>query len=144
MIRIEPITHQESTAVAHLLEELVGKPSNMEKLQQNLGTMLEKPEYILLGAKDDDKVVGFLMGIVCLDLVEACDPFMVIENVIVSKDVRGKHIGKKLIEAIEEEARLNHCTYTMLVSSSYRKDAHRFYESVGYSPDVVQGYKKIL
>ncbi len=144
MIQIEPIMHHESTAVAHLLEELVGKPSNMEKLTKNLDMMIEKPEYILLGAKDDGKVVGFLMGIVCLDLVEECNPFMVIENVIVSKDVRGRHIGKMLIEAIEEEAKQNHCTYTMLVSSSYRKEAHRFYESVGYPMDMVQGFKKFL
>ncbi|MHB8124263.1 MAG: hypothetical protein ACYDEJ_01250 [Desulfitobacteriaceae bacterium] len=45
---------------------------------------------------------------------------------------------------IEEIAIENRCNYIMFVSRSDRKDAHRFYESIGYSLDVVQGFKKFL
>ncbi len=45
--------------------------------------MIESNEdYILLGAKYNNELVGTLMAIICKDLDGACRPFMVIENVV--------------------------------------------------------------
>ena len=49
-----------------------------------------------------------------------------------------------LMEEIENIGRIRDCFYTMFVSGSRRKEAHLFYEAVGYDLDLVQGFKKYL
>jgi len=75
-------------------------------------------------------------------LVGECRPFMIIENVIVSKDYRNKGIGKALLNEIEMIAKKLNCYYIFFVSGDNRKEAHRLYESVGYNNDKVKGFKK--
>ena len=41
----------------------------------------------------------------------------------------------------DEFALKNQCEYALLVSSGFRKGAHRFYEAVGYTDDV-RGFRK--
>ena len=84
------------------------------------------------------------MGILCYDLVEECKPFMVLENIVVSREVRGQGIGAKLMREIEKVAKVNEVKYTMLASTSSREEAHKFYEEVGYKENMVQGFKKFL
>ena len=110
---------------------------NFDKIEKN-------EDYFLLGAKCNDKLGGSLMGIICHDLVGECKPFMVIENVIVSSKYRGFGIGKKLMNEIERIGKEKGCYYTMFVSGAQRKEAHKFYESLGYRLDEVQGFRKYL
>lgn len=69
---------------------------------------------------------------------------MVLENVIVKNSCRGLGIEKKLMEYIEDFSRKESCYYIIFVSSKTRKEAHKFYESLGYNLDAVQGFKKYL
>lgn len=144
VVIVEEVSNDDLEDLASLLEELVEEKTNFEKMVDNYKWMKENPDYILLGAKYKDELVGTLMGIVCRDLVAECEPFMVIENVVVKSGLRGKKVGRKLMEEIERIARERGCSYTMLVSSGYRKEAHKFYESVGYAIDAVEGFKKFL
>ena len=48
------------------------------------------------------------------------------------------------MEEIEKIGRKRNCYYTMFVSGGHRKESHKFYESVGYDLDFVQGFKKYL
>ena len=57
--------------------------------------------------------------------------------------VRRAGIGRALFEKIEQIASENTCAYSILVSSGYRTGAHRFYENMGYSENVV-GFRKRL
>lgn len=144
MIEIKEIEIEDLEELAVLLEELTEQPSNLDKMVANLKKMKENNAYIVLGAKYDNKLVGSLMGIICLDLSAECEPFMVIENVIVTDSMRGKGVGKALMTAIEDIAKEKGCYYTMLVSSMFRKDAHKFYEAMGYPLDSVQGFRKFF
>jgi GNAT superfamily N-acetyltransferase len=144
MIEIRALKEEDLHCLSVLLEELSDEQSDLEKMKHNFISMNNDPAYILLGAFSGDILTGSLMGIVCHDLVGACRPFMVIENVIVAGEYRGKGIGRKLLNAIEEAGRTRNCYYTMFVSGMKRKDAHAFYESAGYDLDMVQGFKKYL
>lgn len=144
MIRVEEITSKDLVELCDLYEELSGQKTDYDKLRVNFNWMRSNPDYIILGAKYNDELAGSLMGIVCRDTVAACKPFMVIENVIVKNSMRGCGIGRALMEEVEEIGRERDCYYTMFVSSFHRKDAHRFYESLGYALDSVQGFKKFL
>lgn len=144
MITISKINADDLIPLSLLLEELSDMKSNMELMMQNFKKIFNDNHYIILGAKENNVLAGSLMGIVCYDLVGDCRPFMVIENVIVAKSVRGKGIGKLLMNEIETIGRSLNCSYTMFVSGYQRKVAHRFYEAIGYKPDTVRGFKKFL
>ena len=144
MIEIRRIMEGELPRLAVLLEQLSEDKSDPVKMNESYRKIADDGGYILLGAFVDGVLAGSLMGIVCHDLVGACRPFMVIENVIVAEEFRGKGIGKLLIESIEKEGRTRNCSYTMFVSGIKRTGAHAFYESVGYAPDMVRGFKKYL
>ena len=144
MISIACVTKEDLKELAALYEELVGEETNFEKMNQIFEWMQTNPHYILLGAKYNGKLVGSVMGIVCLDMVGQCNPFMVLENVIVSDAHRNMGIGRKLMEEIERIAKERECFMIEFVSSGFRKDAHKFYESVGYKLDAVKGFRKFM
>lgn len=113
-------------------------------MQRVFRQMESNSAYHLLGYKHEGMLLGSVMGVICHDLVGTCRPFMVVENVIVSAKAQGMGVGKKLMLALEQMANDHDCAYIMFCSSSYRKDAHRFYESLGYKLDEVQGFRKML
>jgi len=64
--------------------------------------------------------------------------------VIVENAWRGRGIEARLMEEIEGIGRKRECYYTMFVSGVHRKEAHQFYDAIGYDLDFVQGFKKYL
>lgn len=144
MLTLETATVDDLESLAELYEELSGEKTDLFEMKVNFKLMESNPSYVVLTAKEDDIVVGSVMGIICLDLVRKCKPFMVIENVVVKSTSRGRGIGVKLMEEIEKIGRKRNCYYTMFVSGGHRKESHKFYEAVGYDLDFVQGFKKYL
>ncbi|WP_407310138.1 GNAT family N-acetyltransferase [Desulfosporosinus sp. SB140] len=144
MPKVQIATIDDLESLAQLYKELSGEETDFLKMKENFIVMDSNSDYVVLIAKEGNSVVGSVMGIICLDLVGKCNPFMVIENVIVKSTWRGRGIGKMLIEEIEKIGRLRGCYYTMFVSGMHRKKAHRFYEAMGYDLNLVQGFKKYL
>lgn len=145
MTIINEVSSDDLIELSNLYEELSGKKTNIEKMKENYDWINTNPDYILIGAKDDAKnLVGSLLGIVCHDILGDCRPFMVIENVIVRDNYRRSGIGRKMMNFIEDYCSKKKFHYIMFVSSKSRKEAHKFYESLGYNIDVVQGFKKYL
>jgi len=144
LLALQTATVDDLASLAQLYEELSGEKTDLCKMKENFKVMESNPNYVVLIAKENNLVVGSVMGIICLDLVRQCKPFMVIENVIVKNDWRGRGIGVKLMEEIERIGRKRECYYTMFVSGVQRKEAHQFYAAIGYDLDFVQGFKKYL
>jgi GNAT superfamily N-acetyltransferase len=101
-------------------------------------------DYILLGVREEGRLVGSVMGILCRELYGHCRPFMVVEDVIVDQAHRRRGVGSKLMEAVEQEALRLDCSYIMLVADANRTDALGFYEHLGYHPDRYRACKKYL
>jgi predicted N-acetyltransferase YhbS len=145
LVTITRITYDDLNDLSNLYEQLLGKKTNFPKFKDKFTLINSNKNYVLIGAKDGNKnLVGSLLGIICQDLGGECKPFMVVENVIVKNNYRRMGIGKTLMTFIENFARKRDCYFTMLVSAFKRKDAHKFYESIGYNNDVVKGFKKYL
>ena len=144
MILITEIKKEDLEGLSLLYEELSERKTNYEKMEKNFNWMKGNPDYIVLGAKYNGTLVGTLMCIICRDMVGECKPFMVIENVVAISTMRGKGVGRALIERIEEIGRELDCNYIMFVSAMKRKGSHDFYQSLGYELDMVQGFKKYL
>lgn len=143
-VHISEIRDRDLEDLAELHEELVNEKTDIVKLREAYQRVGASVEHLLLGAKLDGMLIGSLMGIVCTDLIADCRPFMYIDNVIVKSGYRGKGIGGRLIRKIEETAKKRDCYATIIISKSFRKEAHRFYEKLGYRRGVVQGFKKVL
>lgn len=145
MITLKPIVISDLERYAALCDELLGSKTNLLQLEVALTKIVSSADYILVGAENEKgELLGSVMGIVCIDTVGECHPFMVLENLVVSSKCRRLGIGKMLVEYIEEQAREKNCYFIMLMSLMKRKEAHRFYEALGYSTGVAQGYKKYL
>jgi GNAT superfamily N-acetyltransferase len=145
MTTIDFVGTSDLTDLALLYEELGVAPSDLRKMAENFEWMRSNIDYFLLGARDkNNKLIGSLLGIICRDISGECRPFMVLENMIVTANCRRGGIGRQLIQEAEVIARKRDCHYIILVSKAQRKDAHRFYESLGYGIGVVQGFKKYL
>ncbi|MEV0385950.1 GNAT family N-acetyltransferase [Nonomuraea sp. NPDC050643] len=97
----------------------------------------------LIVAEHDGKVVGtmqltYLAGLSRLG-AERCQ----IEAVRVSAAARGQGLGRKMITWAIGRARARGCAMVQLTSDRSRTDAHRFYDSLGFTDSHV-GYKLTL
>lgn len=127
--------------LSQLFVEFIGEKSNLCAMGRQIELISNDPKYYLTVACLGEEVIGTAMGIICYDLVGNCNPFMVVENVVVSQKYQGWGIGKLLMQEIEDFGQDNHCNYAILVSGSRRESAHKFYEALGYSTEQ-RGFKK--
>jgi GNAT superfamily N-acetyltransferase len=97
-----------------------------------------------LVARQNDRLAGSVMGIVCEELYGECKPFMVVEDVIVDQNHRRQGVGSLLMRELERLAITRDCAYIIFVTEQDRTTAHQFYESLGYNPDKYRGFKKRL
>ena len=139
MTTIEKLKREDIPELLDLYEQLLSFDKNVERSKAVYENMLENDNYFLFVVKDENQIVGSALGVCCLGLIE---PFLVIEDVIVKDGIRGKGIGRKLFNAIDEFAAEKNCAYSLLVSSGFRKGAHQFYERIGFT-DTVKGFRKI-
>jgi GNAT superfamily N-acetyltransferase len=66
--------------------------------------------------------------------------YAIVENVVVDTSQRGARIGEAMMLHAIEAARTAGCHKVALMSRVERKDAHRFYERLGFTPAHV-GYR---
>ncbi|MGN0145184.1 MAG: GNAT family N-acetyltransferase [Clostridium sp.] len=136
---IEKLKIEDIAQVLELNRDLVPFEFSDDKAVELYKEMSLNENYFLAVAKEDNMIIGTAMGICCHALSA---PFLVIEDVIVKEGLRGKGIGRKLMESLDEFAKEKNCAYAILVSSGFRKGAHKFYENVGFT-DSVRGFRKV-
>lgn len=109
---------------------LENKEINKEHFGQVYKEGLKDPSTIYLVYRNE-KIEGFLSFKIHHYLHHDFDTGEIVELVVLPQK-RNLQIGKKLIERIEEIARERNLEQIELSTSTYRKDAHRFYERQGY------------
>jgi len=128
--------------LARLFEALSGLPTPLARLETAFAGMAAHPDYHLVGVRDGSFLAGAALGIVCLDCVGGCRPFLVVENLIVAETHRRRGVGRRLLGELERRGRERDCFYVMLVSGRDRGPAHAFYAAMGYGAGA--GFKKRL
>lgn len=136
---IEKLKIEDLSQVLELHKTLVPFEIAFDKSLNIYKEMLKNENYYLVVAKEDNDIIGCAIGICCKCLAVS---FLVIEDVIVKDGLRGKGIGQKLMEELDEFAKRKECAYAILVSSDFRKNAHKFYENIGFT-DSVRGFRKV-
>jgi len=144
-IVIAKLCEEDLVGIKLLYEDaFVGSLTELDNLTETYHQIKDNSNYIVLCAKNDDKIVGSVLGIVCKELFGKGLPFMVLEDVAVLKSFRRQGIARQLLNNIEDHAKMNQCTTILFVSSAHRTGAHQLYESMGYGEDKVNGYRKRL
>lgn len=107
--------------------------------------ILAAPEtaiYVVLDATDGSVVATYQLTF-SLGLGFRGRPRAVVESVHTRADMRSQGIGARMMHHAETLARAHGCCMVQLTSNRLRKDAHRFYERLGYDQSHL-GFKKML
>ena len=131
-------------SLSKLYYQFWNENSNTQKMKNKLIELQKNDAYILLCSFEGNNITGSVMGIICEDLYGECQPFLLLENMVVDTTYRKKGIGKALFVELEKRAKTKGCTQVILVTETNRKDACGFYESLGFHPTANKGYKKKL
>ena len=94
-------------------------------------------------AEWDAEVVGTFQTMITTSLNARGASAMIVEAVQTRADLRGQGIGAQMIEFAIAEAKSRGVRLVQLTSNAVRKDAHRFYERLGFKPSHL-GFKMAL
>lgn len=91
----------------------------------------------------NDEVIGTFQTMVTTTLTARGSSNLIIEAVQTRADMRGSGIGAAMIGFAIDKAREDGMRLVQLTSNAQRKDAHRFYERLGFVPSHL-GFKMKL
>jgi GNAT superfamily N-acetyltransferase len=98
-----------------------------------LTRLKDNSAYIFLCAVENERLIGYVSGIVCEDLYGDCEPFLLIENLVVEETERQNEIRGALCAELMNCAKLKGCTLTAFVTEKSKEKAGEFYESIGFN-----------
>jgi N-acetylglutamate synthase-like GNAT family acetyltransferase len=131
----------DAAAIADLYRSFVSSP-HITVREDRLEAIASDPHNFVFVCDVDGVVCGTAFLTLCLDAMFGNQPYGVIENVVVNQAWRRKGIGGQLLEHVEEVCRIHHCSKIMLLSTSSRRSAHRFFEQHGFSSADKCGFVK--
>lgn len=137
---IEKLRKEHVLQALALQQQIIPYNLDPDYASSNYEKLVQSEDCCILVAREGNELWGTVSGFCCRGLAS---DLLVIEDLIVSEAVRGSGIGTKLMTAIHQFGKKAGCDYAILVSSGFRKQAHQFYEKMGYIEDV-RGFRKDL
>ena len=136
-ITIRAAQENDISTMANLCAQL-GYPTSENTFAQRLHDLSGHSAYtILVALNAQGQVIGWVHAYLRWLLV--VDPHIELGGLVVDETHRGLGIGEKLMDAVEIWAQ-NLGIQTIFVRSNIlRKDAHRFYEHLGYQLTKTSG-----
>jgi GNAT superfamily N-acetyltransferase len=138
--RIRPAASGDSKQLAALVEQL-GYPASEGFIRDQLARLTPEPGTAVFVADDDSAIIGLLCFSIT-PLLHVSGGLGRISALVVGSQFKGQGIGRRLVAEAEEFAWNNGCARIEISSGDHRKDAHAFYEAVGYTQDSRRFVKK--
>ena len=104
---------------------------NNELQQKGIGLMLANDHGCILVAEIAGKVVGMCSGQLTISTAEG-GPALLVEDVVVHEDFRGKGVGGKLMDEIARWAGKYGATRLQLLADQNNSGALAFYRKLGW------------
>lgn len=118
-------------------------PAALPDYRAAFARIAASPNETLYVAVRNDEVVGTFQTMVTTTLTARGSSNLIIEAVQTRADMRGRGIGAAMIGFAIDKAREDGMRLVQLTSNAQRKDAHRFYERLGFVPSHL-GFKMKL
>jgi GNAT superfamily N-acetyltransferase len=104
----------------------------VEEARQHMQVFRRYPSYRIFIALIDDAIVGTYELLMMDNLAKRGKKSGVVEDVAVDPAYQGRGIGRAMMEHAREQCRRAGCYKFVLSSNLRRKDAHRFYDALGF------------
>ena len=140
-IAIRRAVADDAAAIQSMYRELIDD-SCVRVLPEQIAALADTPGSFLLVAEARGLVCGTALLTICADVMYQLQPFGVVENVVVTRPMRGQGLGKRLLDEIEQLATTQDCTKLMLLSSIHRHEAHAFFNRRGFTGDTKNAFVK--
>jgi ribosomal protein S18 acetylase RimI-like enzyme len=140
-VAIREARPEDSQAIAELLGEL-GYPTDFSRFERRLERIERDPSSRLFVATVNDRVAG-LAGFHQLPLVEHDEPGCQLTALVVGDAYRRTGVGSELVRAVEREARSRGGQRVLVNTAHHRKDAHAFYERLGFEATGLRFIKEL-
>ncbi|WP_163536993.1 GNAT family N-acetyltransferase [Gracilibacillus sp. YIM 98692] len=132
-LNIQPLYKRELAVYVQLLSELGEEnPISLEEAETLFEKISNYPFYHIYTIKQHDEIIGSFTLIVIDNFAHGGLKFGVLENVVVHPDMQRMGIGKFMMQQALHIAKKNGCYKLILASNKQRKNAHAFYESLGF------------
>ena len=140
-MEIRQATTQDSKYIEHLYKERVNN-SSINVHPDRIEQIFQDEHNFLFIIELNKNVKGTCFVTFCLDPMYGKQPFVLIENIIVSSDSRKKGVGPALLQYVESFCLNRDCSKIILQSSNKRQDAHAFFKALGYDQKNKTGFVK--
>ena len=136
---IRSVQVKDAGQIRDLCHQALGYNSTLE----TVATQIEKfnlpdSDHFCFVCEEDQ--TGHILGYVEAEVYESLysDAGLNILGLAVFPSAQGRGIGRQLMERVEELAKSKHYAFIRLNSASHRKEAHHFYERIGYEGNKTQ------
>jgi len=129
----------DSLVVQEPLSQL-GYAFTVEEVRARLGLLAKQPTDPVLLATEDDRGVG-LIAVHWTSMLHHSKPVARITVLVVCDDVRGKGIGRILVDAGADLARQAGCDLLELTTALHRTDVQAFYEALGFTASSLRFHR---
>jgi ribosomal protein S18 acetylase RimI-like enzyme len=130
-IAVREATIADIDRIAQLVGDL-GYPTSSRQMHIRMAAIFGDEDYRTLVACEGDRIVG-LIGTRVGPMYESDEPYGQIMALAVSADRQRLGIGRALMRAAELILTQRGARVLIVTSGNHRTDAHRFYETNGYT-----------
>ena len=128
-LKIKSANEQDSSQLTGLAGQL-GYPSSAAQVATRLARILSHPDQAVFVAEVEGRIAGWVHVYAC-PTVES-ELYAEIGGLVVDENQRGQGVGKALMAQAETWSRSLGIHEVRLRSNIIRKEAHQFYEAIGY------------
>lgn len=144
-IKVEDLKYEDIEECYEMNMKVFNEDRSIEEIKELYKKYSSNKEmYRFLVAKLDGKIVGYTSCIMAYNLFDANHSFMTLWWVCTHPDYRRRGVATKLFQKIDEIAKEKNCELIYFISGIDRKDAHAFYEKMGYNQNESKAFIKYL
>ncbi|EFQ55959.1 GNAT family N-acetyltransferase [Streptococcus parasanguinis] len=136
---IRSVQVKDAGQIRDLCHQALGYDSTLEKVAAQIDNF-NQPDSGHFCFVYEEGQTGHILGYVEAEVYESLysDAGLNILGLAVFPSAQGRGIGRQLMERVEELAKSKHYAFIRLNSASHRKEAHLFYERIGYEGNKTQ------
>ncbi len=147
MITYRQATASDAPSLLSLLREIMEHhgvaPPDETRLATTISTILASSDHLFLVADAGGQLVG-MCALIFSQSTWSASPICDVQDVLVTQSRRRSEVGRGLLDAAEQTARVRDCSRMSLLAESWNLEAHAFYRSLGLAEKTCLYFERDL